>query len=121
MTLPPPLSLTLLLLFQSALILLALSFSSCGYTGVAALRNLPLHGQLHKNKGAYPWESVGEGQSKSTPVCLFVFIAFPFTVSPSISLLTLRLLCQRTGPSVPNNAVDLTLFNPVGQLVLRPL
>lgn len=115
MILHPPLSLTSLLLFQSASILLYTVESQ------PCVTHPLLHGQLHKNKGAYPQEFVGEGQSKSTPVCLFVFITFPFTVSSSSSLLTPCLLFLRTGPSVPDNAVNLTLFNPLGQLALRPL
>lgn len=88
-TLPPPLSLTLLLLLQSALILPCLCcFPPVGYTVALqpCVTHPSLHGQLHKNKGAYPQESVREGQSKSTAVCLFVFISFSFTVSSSISL-----------------------------------
>lgn len=101
---------------------LVLSFYSRGYSGVAALCNSPsAHEQLHKNKAAYLQESTQEGQGKSTPVCLFAVDMFPFRVASCISLLTPCLFFFRTGPSVHNNAGNLTLLNPSGQLALTPL
>lgn len=83
-TLPPPLSLNTPVIIpisiNTAWPLLFFFFPSRGYTVALqpCVTHPSLHGQLHKNKGAYPRESVREGQSKSTRVCLFVFITFSF-------------------------------------------
>lgn len=103
---------------------LVLGFSSRGYTTVevqpCAARPLWTN-SCTKTRQLYPQRFADRGRSKSTSVCRFAFVTFPFTESSCSFPLTPCFLFQRTGPSVHNNAGNLTLFSASGQRAPRPL
>lgn len=122
-TLPPPLSLTLLLLFQSALISLVLSFFSCGYT--IELQPCVTH-PFCTNRCTKTWQLIIRSPLRKDRVnprlSPYLLLSLFPSQCPDLSLLSpSACFFRRRGPSVPNNAVNLSLFNPSGQLALRPL
>lgn len=121
MSLPPPLSLTLLLLFQltnhlfSALSLVVIrELQPCVTCPLWTNSCMKTRQLIHRSP--LTKDRVNPRQS----ACLLLLL-FPSQNPHVVLLLPPACFFQRTGPSVHNNAGNLTLFNASGQLALRPL
>lgn len=121
---PPPLSQALLLLFQSALILLDLRLSPCGYSCCWAAdlcNSSSLHGQLHKKthkKKQKTWELIHRSLLRKDRVnprqsaCLFSLF-FSLSLSSSVSSPSPCLLFLRHRAICPQHCSRFNLIQPL--------